>query len=42
MKLNAWMKQKHLNDIDDMNEIYHNQQQKLDHGVELHQMDEID
>jgi hypothetical protein len=36
------MKQKHLNDHDDMNEIYHNQQQKLDHGVALHPMDEID
>jgi hypothetical protein len=28
--------------LNDMNEIYHNQQQKFDHGVELHQMDEID
>jgi hypothetical protein len=28
--------------LNDMNEIYHNQQKKLDHGVALHPMDEID
>jgi hypothetical protein len=28
--------------LNDMNEIYDNQQQKLDHGVALHPMDEMD